>query len=165
MNSNYGGKIKTFAVIIMILGILSSLVGGIVMMVSIGKNAPGVGFFSGVAVIAGGVFASVFAYYMIAGFGQLIENSDTVAEHFSSVNEKARRKAEKVRRTENEKKIEKKIEEKVSDPKVPNGEWIDFACPNCGEDISFKKEAFMGDEPVNCPLCDTEIDVNKVMRK
>lgn len=72
MFSNIGGKIKTWAVVLSILGIAASVIyGGIVA----AKNA-----LDGVLIIIFGSLGSWVSSFVLYGFGQLVENSDKIVE-------------------------------------------------------------------------------------
>ena len=72
MFSNIGGKIKTWAVVLSILGIAASVIyGGVVA----AKNA-----FDGVLIIIFGSLGSWVSSFCLYGFGQLIDNSDKIVE-------------------------------------------------------------------------------------
>ena len=74
MFTNIGGKIKTLATVICFLGILASFIGGIAVW-SIEPELAGLGF----VIIAVGSFSSWIGSFFMYGFGQLVENSDKIA--------------------------------------------------------------------------------------
>ena len=73
MFNNIGSKIKAVAQVITWIGIISSIIGGIVIMAL--QESP-----IGVLVIIGGSFISWLSSLTLYGFGQLIENTDIIAE-------------------------------------------------------------------------------------
>lgn len=87
MFQNIGKKIKTMAKVICWVGIIGSVVGGVIMVLS------GVGVLqfnaeAGVAAIMGGVLTvvlgSLFSWigsFMLLGFGEIVEKVDEIAEN------------------------------------------------------------------------------------
>lgn len=73
MIENVSSKIKTCALAELALGVLGSLIWGLILM----SHAGIVGF----VVLAGGIFLSFVSAYCLYGFGQLIENSDEIKFH------------------------------------------------------------------------------------
>ena len=79
MFSNIGKKIKFLAAILCWIQIIFSVIGGIVSMVAIGKALGGlVGFLLGIVIIAVGVLAAWIGSFMLYGYGQLIDNTDSL---------------------------------------------------------------------------------------
>lgn len=72
MFDNIGGKIKAAAQVVTWLGIITSVIGGIAIMVSL--ESP-----TGVLVMIGGSLISWLSSLALYGFGQLIENTDIIA--------------------------------------------------------------------------------------
>lgn len=69
MFNNVGEKIETFAKVIVWLGIIGSIIGGIIFI-----SSENIGM--GIAIIIGGPIVSWLSSLILYGFGQLIENSD-----------------------------------------------------------------------------------------
>ncbi len=87
MFNNIGKKIKTLAKVICWIGIICSILGGVVMAVS-GAAAMDYDVASGVAAIVGGVFMAVlgalFSWigsFMMLGFGEIVEKVNEIAEN------------------------------------------------------------------------------------
>ncbi len=79
MFDNIGGKIKSFARIVCILGIISSIVVGLICMGTYGDEG---GFIFGPFI---SIFGAIFSYlgsFFAYGFGELVENSEIVAEYY-----------------------------------------------------------------------------------
>ena len=80
MFNNIGGKIKGFAKFICWLGIIASVIIAILNIttsVAVGNIA--IGVLVGVLIAVGGVLVSWIGSFLLYGFGQLIENSDIIA--------------------------------------------------------------------------------------
>ena len=86
MFDNIGGKIKGLAKVLCWVGIIFSVISGIVTMVA-GANvrgAGGVGIFGGLLTIAIGCVLSWIGSFFTYGFGQLIENTDFIRDSLSA---------------------------------------------------------------------------------
>ncbi|MBR4457992.1 MAG: zinc finger Ran-binding domain-containing family 2 protein [Clostridia bacterium] len=85
MYNNIGGKIKSLATVLCILGFIGSAIGGISFFVQAGKisrydsGAGGAMVLYGILVIVGGCLLSWILGFFAYGFGQLIENTDEIA--------------------------------------------------------------------------------------
>lgn len=87
MFKNIGKKIKTLAKVICWVGIICSMIGGVVMAVS-GASVVSNDTASGVAAIAGGVLTAVLgaliswiSSFMMLGFGEIVDKVDEIAEN------------------------------------------------------------------------------------
>ena len=78
MFHNIGGKIKTLAVVITVIGIVASVLAGVIVMGGRGYP-PAAGILFGLLTIIGGCLVSWIGSFLIYGFGQLIENTDILA--------------------------------------------------------------------------------------
>ena len=74
MFDNIGSKIKTLAKVICWIGILISVISGIVVIASTGSTGVPVG----ILVIVLGALLSWIGSFVLYGFGQLIENSEEI---------------------------------------------------------------------------------------
>ena len=85
MFDNIGGKIKTVAKVICWLGIIASVIMGIIMI----KQATGRYYnndemvIAGIATIIGGSLLSWIGSFFTYGFGQLIENSESIKNYLA----------------------------------------------------------------------------------
>ena len=70
MFSNIGGKIKTLAVVVCVLGSIASFVSGVIMLT--------VGAVNGLLIILVGVLGSWIGTLCLYGFGQLIEDTSAI---------------------------------------------------------------------------------------
>jgi hypothetical protein len=107
--------------------------------------------------IAGPIIAWVSSW-LLYGFGQLIENSDIIAEEYNRKNEKH----EKVVEKNNEKKQAQRFKEvkaAIENPDVDEYKFIDITCPNCKATLSYPKWQLQSEEGVTCPMCDAHISV------
>ena len=82
MFENIGSKIKALAKVICWVGIIISLIAGIVMLASGGDVGSGVGL----VVIIVGCFGSWIGSFFTYGFGELIEKTTEIAENTKSLN-------------------------------------------------------------------------------
>ena len=71
-----GKKIKTLAKVVCWIGIIGSVIGGIVMIATMGS----VGVLSGLLTIVLGVLFSWIGSFVLYGFGEMVENSDIRTE-------------------------------------------------------------------------------------
>ena len=147
MKNSIGSSIKDLAIVASILIGLGAIISG----VSVIRFMT----LTGLLIIGGGILLAVISYYVLAGFGQLVENSDIIAERYRLENESKQRKQE-----ERQKKAERK---KLTDSSVPEMEFIEFDCPFCGEKLSFTK-ADLADGSVICPYCEKSVDVDAALR-
>lgn len=147
MKNSIGSSIKTLAFALALLTLVFAIISGVIV---IGETP-----FLGFIIIAGGILLAVVVYYVLTGFGQLVENSDIIAERYRLENESKQRKQE-----ERQKKAERK---KLADSSVPEMEFIEFDCPFCGEKLSFTK-ADLADGSVICPYCEKSVDVDAALR-
>ena len=147
MKNSIGSSIKTLAFALALLILVGAIVYGVILI----GDLP----LMGIIVIAGGILLAVVVYYVLTGFGQLVENSDIIAERYRHENESKQRKQE-----ERQKKAERK---KLTDGSVPEMEFIEFDCPFCGENLSFTK-ADLADGSVICPYCEKPVDVDAALR-
>ena len=76
MFSNIGGKIKTLAVVVCVLGSIVSFVVGVAMLA--------VGAVNGLLIILVGVLCSWIGTFSLYGFGQLIEDASAIREMLRS---------------------------------------------------------------------------------
>lgn len=84
MFNNIGRKIKTFAKVMCWIGIISSVLTGLVMIAGsfsgrFSGPAAAVGILSGIAVALVGSLISWVGSFMMVGFGELVENSAEIA--------------------------------------------------------------------------------------
>ena len=151
MFDNIGDKIKSSARTSFILWTIVAVISGIVLMF---EESFVVGLL--VAVVSPAFLLGFFQ--LVYGFGQLIENSDIIAEEHKRVNEKH----EKVVAKNNEKKQaqrKKQIKANMENPNFDEDEYIDIACPNCKAELSFTKGQLQSGEDLTCPMCDAPISV------
>lgn len=83
MFTHIGSKIKTFAKVVCWLGIILSIVCGVVLMVSGVSGA----IWLGLLTIVAGSFISWLGSFMTYGFGQLVDNSDKLVARMENKNE------------------------------------------------------------------------------
>ena len=81
MFDNIGGKIKTLAVVICVIGMISSVIGGIVLWTQNSRYAPTI--LPGIIVIVAGCLGSWVGSFFTYGFGELIENTDRIVYNTS----------------------------------------------------------------------------------
>ena len=98
MFDNMGGKIKTLAKVLVFLGILASVIGAIVLWAQAGQVSSRTGSYyysaqsgesttlviTGFVVLVVGVLASWVSSFVLYGFGQLVENSDIIAQSMTA---------------------------------------------------------------------------------
>lgn len=146
-----GGKIKDWAKWIFTVEAIAAVITGI----TLWANGS---VLTGFLVIVLGPFVAWVLSWLLYGYGQLIQNSDIIAEEFNRKNEKH----EKVVAKSNERKqAERRREVKaaIQNPEVDEYVFIDITCPNCKADLSFPKVQLQNKEGVTCPMCDAHISM------
>ena len=149
MYDNIGGKIKSLAFASFIVEALAAIIGGIALM-------DGRGATEGVLLLIFGPIVAWVSSWLLYGFGQLIENSDIIAEEYNRKNEQH----EKVVEKNNERKQEqrkKAIKATIVNTEISEDEFIDITCPNCKAELSFPKGQLQSGEELTCPICDAPI--------
>ena len=149
MFDNVGGKIKAFAEVIIWIGIICSIIGGIIL---ITDGNIGIG----ITVLFGGPIASLLFSFVLYGFGQLVENSDRLV----SVNSQNGSNSSTDGKTDN---ASSNSSADTSDEKLSVHKW---RCPKCHYMISSFPCEFCGYQSGNetppdprlgkCELCDRE---------
>lgn len=80
MFNNIGRKIKTFAKVMCWIGIIASVVAGLVMIAtSFSGYAPAAGIVAGILTAVLGSLFSWVGSFMMVGFGELVENTAEIA--------------------------------------------------------------------------------------
>ena len=134
MFDNIGSKIKTLARIVCWLGIIISVISGLAIMVSNEET-----IFVGTLIILLGSIGSWIGSFVLYGFGQLIENSDTLVE-ISKHSISKSPKESFVAASPN------------TDTTDGFSEDNDIHCPHCDRKIIPK-----GTISANCPWCNKKI--------
>ena len=147
MKNSIGSSIKGLAIVASILIGLGAIISG----VSVIRFMT----LTGLLIIGGGILLAVISYYVLTGFGQLVENSDIIAERYRGENE-----SKQVEQLERQKKAAQK---KLQDSSVPETEFIEFDCPFCGEEICFTKSEIKGGSVI-CPYCENNVDVKEALK-
>ena len=166
MFDKIGEKIKTLAKVVCVIGIVASVVYGIVSVKIDGFNIGSVS--RGLLIAVAGSLISWISLFFIYGFGQLISNSDVIARNIESidsyneeiVNKINEKKEVKEKKSDSTKKTEIK-EEKTETPEDLEVKIVDIKCSKCGVDLSYSEEFLKDKTKIECPMCKNEIDVNK----
>ena len=135
MFDNIGSKIKTLARIVCWLGIIISVISGLAIMVSNEET-----IFVGTLIILLGSIGSWIGSFVLYGFGQLIENSDTLVE-ISKHSISKSPKESFVAASPN------------TDTTDGFSEDNDIHCPHCDRKIMVPQ----GTISANCPWCNKKI--------
>ncbi len=154
MFDNVGGLIKGFAKGSFWIEAIGSVIAGIALMC----NGEDYGLF---VLLLGPGAAFVFAMFCY-GFGQLIENSDIIAEEHDRVNKKREKvvaKKEQKRMAEKQAQRREVAKVTIANPNVDEDVFVDITCPNCKADLSYTKGQLQSEEGVVCPMCDTTISL------
>ena len=105
-----------------------------------------------------GPIAAWISEWLLYGFGQLIENSDIIAEEFSRKNaqyEKAVAHSQERKQAQRRKEVKAIIANQEIDEDV----FVDITCPNCKTELSYTKGQLQSKEGATCPMCDTHISM------
>jgi hypothetical protein len=86
MFNNPGRKIKTYATVVAVLGIIASVIGAVSLWVQSGRSYYGGGALvaSGFVVLIGGVLFSWICGLMVYGLGQLIDDTQAIRRNVES---------------------------------------------------------------------------------
>ena len=150
---NIGDKIKGLAKASFIVVAMAAVGAGIALMASADDMIP-----VGLLVMVVGPIVAWVSSWLLYGFGQLIENSDIIAEEYNRKNEKHERVVAK----NNERKQEqrkKAIKATMANPKISEDEFVDITCSNCNAELAFPKGQLQSGEDLTCPMCDEHISV------
>lgn len=150
---NIGNKIKGLAQMAFVVETIAAVITGIALMASDEDL-----ILYGLLVLIVGPIIAWVSTWLLYGFGQLIENSDIIAEEYNRKNEKH----EKVVEKNNERKQEqrkKAIKATIVNHEISEDEFIDITCPNCKAELSFTKGQLQSGEELTCPMCDAHISV------
>ncbi|MBQ9866070.1 MAG: hypothetical protein IJM34_03540 [Lachnospiraceae bacterium] len=166
MYDDVGKKIKVIAKVACWVGIAFSVITGI----QAGRLIGGLtgefsfGTFFGTAI--GGAFLSWLLSLFLYGFGELIENTNSIARRFEEISIVSETKH--IKENNNEQvplaykvngpgKAEKEIELKKVDIKIPadtdTDEYLDVECPYCNEKLAFTKQFLTETDRLTCPMC------------
>lgn len=151
MFENIGSKIKGIAKVAFIIEAIGSIIAGIAMCSEIGEPIY-------LLVAVGGVAIAWILACFFYGFGQLIENSDIIAEEYSRKNE-AHHKAEVKTEARKQAQNRKAVKAAIANPMVEGTEFFDVICPSCNTQLSFMKEQLQDPEGLICPICDAIFQV------
>ncbi len=156
---NIGGKIKGWAKWIFAVEAIAAVIGGFVLMAQDEDM-----IFLGLLVVVVGPIVAWVSSWLLYGYGQLIENSDIIAEEYNRKNEKHEKVVAKNTAREQKRNAEKEAQRRekakviIANPDVADDEFIDITCPNCKEELSYTKEQLQHGD-VTCPMCDTRISL------
>ena len=154
---NIGGKIKCWAKWVFAINAITALFGGLILMLQGGFLV-----LNGLIVVVLGPIVAWVSSWLLYGYGQLIENSDIIAEEYRRKNEKPATKnnvREEKQKVEQEPQLVEDIGMIIANPDVEDDEFIDIICPNCKAELSYTKEQLQNGE-VPCPICYTNIPIS-----
>ena len=130
---NIGGKIKNLAVWVFRIEAIAAVITGIALM---GTDKDLILY--GLLFLLVGPISAWVSSWLLYGFGQLIENSDIIAEEYNR---------------------KKQIKANMENPNFDEDEYIDIACPNCKAELSFTKGHLQSGAELTCPMCDSTFSV------
>ena len=147
---NIGGKIKNWAKLIFAIEAITAVIAGLVIM-----NTT---ILAGLLVIVVGPIFAWISSWLMYGYGQLIENSDIIAEEYKRANEKYEKVvAQNIARKQARRRAEAKAT--IANPDVGEEVFIDITCPNCKAELSYPKGQLQSETGVICPMCDATISL------
>ena len=149
MYDNIGGKIKSLAIVICVIEVIAAVIAGIVLIAN--DDTP-----NGLLVMFVGPLAAWISSWLLFDFGQLIENSEIIAEEFKRKNEIYEKSVYESRERKRKQRY-KEVKAIINSDNVNEDEFIDFACPNCKEELSFRIAQLQSNEVLTCPICDAHI--------
>ncbi len=177
MYNNIGGKIKILAFIICGIGILASIISGII----VTEYDEG----TGLIILFGGSVISWASSFVLYGFGKLIEDTEFIADQYRDASERKREKeVAKQRKEFNETVMRQKpavntgtvntgtVNTAAQNATTQNtvnvnarpddNEYFDFPCPLCGETLSYTKGEIRLNETLPCPECNRRFYVRDI---
>ena len=150
MFDKIGQKIKILAKLFCWFNIIINIIAAVILFIE-ADNIPslrGIFITAGlIALIAGPLFSWISSF-VLYGFGQLVENSDTLAGT-----------APPVKKQNNNYKINT-LHPIVSRPKKASekeDDYVDLICPGCKETLSFEKDFIGSGADLTCPYCGNKI--------
>ena len=149
---NIGEKIKGLARWAFAIEAISAVIGGFVLMVQDEDMIP-----IGLLVVVFGPIVAWVSSWLLYGYGQLIENSDIIAEEYNRKNEKHEKDVAKSNAKKDAQRREK-MKVTLANPNIADDEYIDITCPNCNEELSYTKEQIQSGNAI-CPICDAHISI------
>ncbi len=150
---NIGGKIKNWAQWIFIVEAISAVIGGIYIIIDSEFELILIGLLLAVL----GPFAAWVTSWLLYGYGQMIENSDIMAEEYKRKNEKHEKVVAKNNARE-QKRIVENAKASIANIDIDDYDFIDITCPNCRENLSYRKVDIKSGN-VTCPMCDAQISL------
>ena len=149
---NIGGKIKGWAKWIFAIEAIAAVISGFVLMAQDEDM-----ILIGLLVVVFGPIVAWVSSWLLYGYGQLIENSDIIAEEYNRKNEKHEKDVAKSN-AKKEAQRREKVKVTIANPNVADDEYIDITCPNCKGELSYTKEELQSGDVI-CPMCDTHISI------
>ena len=138
MYDNIGGKIKSWAKVSFLVTAVIEVITGIALITT--DEDPAV---YGWLIMILGPIAAWVSSWLLYGFGQLIENSDIIAERKNAPNETPTETAEPI-----------SVQRSAADYA-----FIDITCPNCKASLTYPKWQLQSEEGVTCSICHTHISM------
>ena len=155
MYDNIGSKIKNSAKAVFLFESFIAVVGGL-LIISYDDNL----FLAGLLIIFIVPLVAWVSSWLLYGFGQLIENSDIIAEEYKRKNTKHHKKI-----AENKEQKEKEdlvaIEAFINTTSTKDEEFIDISCPDCNATLSYTKMQLQNNDKTSCPMCDATIKLKQ----
>lgn len=155
MFNNIAGTIKTLAKIVFWFATILCLIFGIASWVTEEKE-----FIMGIYPIIVSLGLTIGGSFLIYGFGQLIENTDIIAQQSERQNIKHEKYVQKKKDAADKAKNDK-AKSQIFDDSVGEEEFVDFVCSGCKEVISYKKKYVISEEYIECPYCSEKIKTSK----
>ena len=149
---NIGGKIKGWAKWMFAIEAIAAVIIGFVLVAQDEDM-----ILIGLLVVVFGLIVAWVSSWLLYGYGQLIENSDIIAEEYNRKNEKHEKDVAKSN-AKKEAQRREKVKATIANPNVADDEYIDITCPNCKEELSYTKEELQSGDVI-CPMCDAHISI------
>ena len=112
----------------------------------------------GLLVILFGPLLAWVSSWLMYGYGQLIENSDIIAQ----AHQRANQKHEKTVHAQEQKRIAENrrvVKANIENPEIDINDFVDITCSTCKTELSFPKGHLQSGEELTCPMCDAPIVV------
>ena len=125
MFDNIGGKIKTLAVVVCVIGMIGSVIGGIVLWTQNSRYAPTI--LPGIIIMVAGCLGSWVGGFFTFGFGQLIESTEENNAYLRSIS-----KTLSAQKGKTEDTAPQPVKPVVPAPQTTRARAADWKCHKCG---------------------------------
>lgn len=153
MYDNIGNKIKTLAKWMFIVEAIGAIITGISLIATDDDL-----ILLGLLIILCGPIVAWVSSWFVYGYGQLIQNSDIIADEYKRKNISNQQIVNKTDVRQREQ-LRKEVNTIITNSNVADDEFVDLICPHCGAELSYTKEQIQNSDVLPCPMCDSPISL------